>query len=238
MADDEPMIGTMQRRSMTGDLVDALKDRIRSGALRPGERLPTERALVADLRVSRTVVREAVARLAAEGLVEPRQGSGVFITETHEPFQIASRELADVADIARLLELRLAVETEMAGLAAERRDDAMARELHERIATLDRLIASGEDAVEADGALHLTIARATGNQYFVRFLEFLGARLVPPRSLVIGEQSPEARPRYLAQIQSEHRQIVDAIIMRDVDAARDAARRHLLGSLERHRRLV
>ncbi|WP_176472990.1 FadR/GntR family transcriptional regulator [Sphingomonas lenta] len=224
------------RRSLASELVEQLRGQIEAGVLAPGDKIPTERELVEDSGVSRTVVREAIARLAAEGMVEPRQGSGVFVTEPPPPaFQVTHGELGDLIEVCRLLELRLAVETEMAGLAAERRSETDVAEMQGLVSRIAADIADRGDGTEADEALHLTIARASGNQYFVRFLEFLGTRLVPRRGLVTDE-SPEERRDYLTAVHDEHRALVDAIARKDADAARQAARRHLehgRGKLER-----
>lgn len=215
------------RRSLATELVEQLRQQIEAGVLAPGDRIPTERELVEDSGVSRTVVREAIARLAAEGIVEPRHGSGVFVTEPPPaPFQVTHGELDDLVEVTKLLQLRLAVEAEMAGLAALNRSDAdlqMMRDLVERIA---RDIDETGDGTDADEALHLLIARASNNQYFVRFLEFLGTRLVPRRGLVT-DDTEEERRAYLAGVHDEHRALIEAIAAGDEQGAREAARRHL-----------
>ena len=228
---------TAPRKSLSSSLVETLKERMRSGELTPGDRLPTERALVADMGVSRTVVREAVARLAAEGLVEPRQGSGVFVTDQArlDAFEIGRQEMENVKDVANLLELRLAVETEMAGLAAERRSRKDVLALKSCMDVLHDLIMHHEDALEADMALHLAIATATGNQYFYRFLEFIGPKLVPPRWLIRDDRDENYRQSYLLSIHREHEAIVKAIIEGNARAARAAARNHLLAGLVKAR---
>ena len=95
---------------------------IRSGRLAPGARLPTELELMAAMGVSRTVVREAVAALRAEGLVTTRQGSGAFVAAdaSRVPFRIDPDGLSSIADVLEVMELRLAIEVEAAALAAER----------------------------------------------------------------------------------------------------------------------
>lgn len=188
-----------------GLLVEQLRQQIEAGVLAPGDRIPTERELVEDSGVSRTVVREAIARLAAEGIVEPRHGSGVFVTEPPPaPFQVTHSELDDLVEVTKLLQLRLAVETEMAGLAAKNRSDADVSEMRALVDRIARDIAETGDGTEADEILHLVIARASGNQYFVRFLEFLGTRLVPRRGLVT-DDTEEERRAYLALVHDEHR---------------------------------
>src|SRR6266567_3625693 len=110
-------------RSLTGELVARLTDDITSGKIPPGSRLPTEQELSAATGVSRTVVREAVAALRADGLVITRQGLGAFVASDvqRRPFRIDPSELKSRTDVLQILELRMSLEIEASGLAAERR---------------------------------------------------------------------------------------------------------------------
>src|SRR5438105_12879931 len=103
-------------------LFEQLAEQIKSGRLAPGARLPTELALTRAARVSRTVVREAVAALRAEGLVITRQGVGAFVSAEPQraPFRIEPERMQSLSDILGVMELRLGVEVESAGRAAER----------------------------------------------------------------------------------------------------------------------
>src|SRR5215510_1830839 len=108
-------------RKLSHGLFEQLAEQIKSGKLAPGERLPTEQELTRAARVSRTVVREAVAALRAEGLVVTRQGVGAFVSAAPQqaPFRIDLERLHDIDGILQVMELRLCVEVESAGLAAE-----------------------------------------------------------------------------------------------------------------------
>src|SRR5712664_4947663 len=114
---------------LSRQLFEQLAGEIRSGRLAPGARLPTEQALTRAARVSRTVVREAVAALRAEGLVITRQGVGAFVSASpqHAPFRIDPERMESLGDILNVMELRLGVEIESAGLAAERANKADVR---------------------------------------------------------------------------------------------------------------
>src|SRR5512134_254388 len=103
-------------------LFEQLAEQIKSGRLAPGARLPTEEALTRAAGVSRTVVREAVAALRAEGLVITRQGVGAFVSAEPQraPFRIEPERMKSIADVLNVMELRLGVEIESAGIAAER----------------------------------------------------------------------------------------------------------------------
>lgn len=225
--------------SMTDILFAKFEARILSGQLMPGTRLPPQKQIAVDEDVSRTVVREAVARLEAQGFAEARHGSGVYVSQDarYRAFQVTRTEMTDVSDVIRLLEMRLAVESEMAALAAVRRD---ARDIAAMRTALDRLASLSEDpetagaAAEADSAFHLAIAQATKNDYFVRFIDFLGTRLVPPRTLYLRSSPIEAHRAYVAKVQDEHVAILAGIERLDQDAARAAARHHMQESLSRH----
>ncbi|MGQ3047702.1 MAG: FadR/GntR family transcriptional regulator [Niveispirillum sp.] len=221
---------------MTDDLFVKLEAQIRSGQLPPGSRLPTQKEIAEAENVSRTVVREAVARLTAQGLAVSRQGSGMYVADTAEyrAFQITKDELHELADIVKLLEMRLGVETEMAGLAAARRTTADIGAIQDALQAMRDLRGDPVAAAKADTAFHLAIARATQNDYYARFVEFLGLRLVPPRNLYLRDQPEEAHQAYAEKVHGEHEAILDAIVRMDPTRAREAARHHMQESLTRH----
>ncbi|HMX09537.1 MAG TPA: GntR family transcriptional regulator, partial [Burkholderiaceae bacterium] len=106
-------------RSLAHELVEALGERIRNGQLAIGAKLPTEAAVMAEFGVSRTVVREALSKLQAAGLVETRHGIGTFVVDSGADaasFRIDPQQLATLRDVVAVLELRIGVETEAAGL--------------------------------------------------------------------------------------------------------------------------
>ena len=222
--------------SLTDALFTKLEARIRSGELPPGSRLPTQKEIALSESVSRTVVREAVARLGAQGLTVSRQGSGVYVADMAEfrALQITRAELNELADVIKLLEIRLGVETEMAGLAAARRTTADIGALQQALREMEASASDPIAAARADREFHLAIARATQNEYYVRFIDFLGLRLVPPRNLYLRDQPDEAQMGYVEKVRSEHEAVVDAIIRMDTARAREAARHHMHESLTRH----
>jgi DNA-binding FadR family transcriptional regulator len=221
-------------------LFEQLAEQIRSGRLAPGSRLPTEEALTRAARVSRTVVREAVAALRAEGLVVTRQGVGAFVSAEPQraPFRIEPERMQSLADILSVMELRLGVEIESAGIAAERASRAQVKAIGAALEAIGRAAHAGESAVDEDLAFHRAIAEATGNPEFPRFLQFIGRHLIPRRTVTGLPERMGGREAYLALIQEEHRRIFEAIRDRDPGAAREAMRRHLTRSLERYRKLA
>lgn len=225
-------------RNLSREVADRLQAEILSGKIEPGSRLPTEAALMRAMGVSRTVIREAVAALRAEGLVVTRQGVGAFVANDvrERPFRLYADELKSLAEVVHVMELRTGVEVEAAGIAAERAGASELRRIGKALAAIDQAIARGESAVDQDFRFHAAIAEATGNPQFVRFLEFLG-RFVPPRQN-LRPDAETTRRSYLEMIQGEHRRIFQAIESGNPTAARSAMRRHLEGSRERYSRLA
>lgn len=221
-------------RSLTRELIERISADIASGKLVPGQRLPTEQEMIAATGVSRTVVREAVAALRAEGLVTTRQGVGAFVSaNARRPFRIDFEELSSLNEVVQVVELRTGLEIEAAGLAAERATTEDRRKIAAAYDAIDAAISRDEAAVDEDFAFHCSIAAATGNPQFLRFLQYLGRFIIPRQTVQIAD-----RKAYLAKIQSEHREIVAAIRARGVAQARAAMRRHLLNSLKRYQRLA
>lgn len=227
-------------RNLTRELVERLSAEITSGKLTPGARLPTEQEMMAAAGVSRTVVREAVAALRAEGLVVTRQGVGAFVAADVErrPFRIDPEGLRSIGEVLNVVELRMGVEIESAGLAAERGGAADIKRIGAALKAIDDACARGDTAVDEDVAFHRAIANATCNPQFARFLEFLGRFVIPRRTVRPVSERTEEQRAYLTSIQEEHRLIHAAIRDRDPAAARAAMRRHLTNSRERYRKLA
>ena len=225
--------------NLAEQVIARLANDIRSGRLEPGARLPTEQALSSALGVSRTVVREAVAALRADGLVVTRRGSGAYVADpTAGPFRIAGPKAAALHDVLEVMELRLAVEVEAAALAAERANRRQIGAIRTAWRDIDRALQRGEGAVAEDFAFHRAIAEATGNRQFPRFLAFLGSLVIPRQSVRLSIDTPAERRAYLGRIQHEHARIVAGISDQDPAEARRAMREHLTRSLERYRRLA
>jgi DNA-binding FadR family transcriptional regulator len=225
-------------RPLALDLVDALSARIREGRLAPGDKLPTEGQVMQEFGVSRTVVREALSKLQAGGMVETRHGIGTFVVGIGDDavFRIAPQQIETLRDVIAVLELRIGVESEAAGLAAQRRT---AQNLAVMRAALDEFalaVEAGRDAVAADVRFHGEIARATQNEHYAGLLATLGARIIPRARLDPEGPVDEARRAYLRRVNTEHESIYDALQRQDAESARAAMRTHLVNSRERRRR--
>jgi DNA-binding FadR family transcriptional regulator len=225
-------------RSLAHDVVDALSGRIRDGSLAPGEKLPTEAAIMEEFGVSRTVVREAISRLQAAGLVATRHGVGTFVVGMGDAssFRIAPEQMETLQDVIAVLELRIAVETECAALAAMRRTPENLQTLRNALAAFIAAIEEGRDAVGPDFQFHLEIARASQNHHFVDLMATLGGSMIPRARLEPATPLTPEKQAYLRRVNTEHESIVDAISRQDPEAARAAMRTHLANSRERRRR--
>ena len=228
------------RRNLVGTVSAQLREVIVRGELKPGDKLPSEAGLTKRFGVSRTVIREAIASLRADGLVEARHGVGVFVLSNSpgvSGLSLQPFEKERISSVIEVLELRAAVETEAAGLAALRRSPAQEEAIFERYGEFGKLIAEGKPTTAADFGFHLAIAEASNNPRFREFLEVMGRDVIPRAAFEAGS-GERAEAAYLKQIQDEHRRIAEAISARDEEAAREAMRRHLKGSLQRYRSMI
>jgi DNA-binding FadR family transcriptional regulator len=231
---------TPRRRtqSLAQEVSAFLADQIRKGELPPGSKLPTEFEIMSAQGVSRTVVREALSSLQAAGLVETRHGIGTFVLTKPKRLgiQLDAGTITTMRDLLALLELRISLETEAAGLAAVRRSDEQLRALREALNVLEASLRSGENAIGADFNFHLQIASATGNHYFIDIMSHLGEQVIPRSRLNTPQIEDDDRSIYLDRVQREHEAIYEAIERRDSEAARAAMRYHLTNSRERLRK--
>jgi DNA-binding FadR family transcriptional regulator len=223
----EPPSSHRRPRTLALGLVDALGERIRGGVLAPGDKLPTEAAVMEQFGVSRTVVREAISKLQAAGLVDTRHGVGTFVVRAaHElGYRLEPAKSGTLRDVVAVLELRIGIETEAAGLAA----------LREALDGFEQAVRAGRDAVPQDYEFHLGIARATRNPHFARMIGLFGTMIIP-RARARSDESRAERRAYLLKVNAEHESILSAIAAEDADGARAAMRTHLANSRERRRR--
>ncbi len=229
-------------RNLTGEVVERIAGEIRSGSFAPGARLPTEAELVAAMGVSRTVVREAVAALRADGLVVTRQGLGAFVATdvSRVAFRIAPAKddgSNTIDEVMHVMELRLAVETEAAALAAQRATKTQVARIVDALRAIATEIAAHRNAVQEDFAFHRAIADAAANPHFPDFLDFIGRHVIPRQIIRVSQSTDAEQSAYLIAIQKDHVAIAAAISAGNAAAARKAMRTHLSKSIERYRSL-
>jgi GntR family transcriptional repressor for pyruvate dehydrogenase complex len=208
-------------------VTEVLLGQIRNGEFAPGDRLPSEAALALRFSVSRTVIREAVSRLKAEGLVATHQGKGTLIVGPSQSarFQIDVDVDGSVSAVLRVMELRSGLEAEVAALAAQRRTAAQNAGIQRALHAIDDAVAAGHDGVDQDLAFHNAIADATGNPLYTSLLGFL--RQFLREAVTLGRMSEPRFGDIEAQLHDEHHAVAAAIDRQDVEGAREAARHHI-----------
>ncbi|GAB5098813.1 FadR/GntR family transcriptional regulator [Caballeronia sp. HLA56] len=222
--------------SLTDKVVTTLFEEIERGVLRPGDRIPTEAALMKQLSVSRSVVREAVSRLQAANVVETRHGVGTFILapSERETVRLPGVELSNLLDIMAIIEFRIDLEGAAAALAAGRRTEQHLKQIAATLRNFEDQLTSGStDVLEHDVEFHLQIARASGNRYFHDVLSQMGRGVSPRTRLGRAELAELDQIERLHNVLSEHKAIYRAIVRQDSDDARAAMRLHLSNSRER-----
>lgn len=218
--------GTPRRSALVGRLITLLQERIRSGAWPVGSRLPVEAELVEEFDVSRVTLRQAVQALVHVGLLETIQGNGTFVRATTELDAVLARFVGG-EDMLTVLEARRAVESEAAGLAAGRADDAD----HARLATL---AAEGRAALDAGDhellnrvatRFHRAVVHAARNTLLSHFYDAFEAGAT--RSIMEGPAPQTARA-----LVEEHEGICAAIRSGDAERAHRLARAHVTPAVE------
>lgn len=231
----QPFRALRPTQSLSDQVTRELGAMVTGGVLQVGAMLPSEGQMAKDFGVSRTVVREAVSRLKADGLLSSQQGRGVFVAAIRPTrgFAIAAEAGQDLLDLMPIVELRLGIEAEAAALAAGRRQDAdiaAIRAAQERMAAA---VAHGEVAgsVEADMAFHRAVCDATGNAHYTALFDYLSGHLL--ELISAGRRRSVAQRHVRFDPLAEHAAILAAIEARDPEAARAAARGHVENTMRR-----
>lgn len=223
------------KQRLSDEVAARLKDEILSGQLALGARLPTEPGLMERFGVSRTVIREAIAGLRNDGLVNATQGRGMFVTEALPGASIwrPPEEVNSIPRAMDLYEFRLSWEPEAAALAAVRRSatqDYAIRSAHDAVV---RAVQENRFPLNGNYNFHLAVARATGNMVFEEAMLRFGPHLNAATSYP--NLSPEQAATYVRTVIAEHARVTEAISARDPVAARAAMLAHLARSAESFR---
>jgi GntR family transcriptional repressor for pyruvate dehydrogenase complex len=213
----------MSRVDRVSEVAFQIEETIVSGELMPGDLLPSERAISARLGVSRSVVREALGRLASLGLVRSVHGSGTRVqAPSGRQITVGYERLLRQTDYRweHLVSVRLPLEVTIASLAAEKRSDThldLLAQSQELLGDPDRSL---EEHVKADLDFHTTLADATGNPLFRLVLAPMQELQIQSRRRTLG--------RYGAELAfAHHAKILDAVRAGDAEAAACAMREHL-----------
>jgi GntR family transcriptional regulator, transcriptional repressor for pyruvate dehydrogenase complex len=222
-----------RRKERLGDqLYGQLLEQIVSGALKEGDKLPSEHQICRSFEVSRPTVREALMRLHADGLVTTRQGSGTFVLQRPSDHLTRLAKVSDIAGMLRCLEVRAALEGPAAALAAQRRTT---NQLDRIFAALDALKDAFQESgvpARADFEFHRAVADASGNPLFVDLLEMLNETIEHAMTVALSITRAGSKERARRVIE-EHESIAEAIARSDADAASLAMRYHLYRSRQR-----
>lgn len=218
---------------LPSEVARAIRHEIETGSYAAGAKLPTEAELSRSFEVSRSVVREAIAQLRSAGLVDSRQGSGVFVqrVDAARSFQIDGSRLMHARQLAPVFELRIELEKTAAGLAAVRRTRKELSGLRQTLVQIERLIATGNWAEEPDYTFHMQIAQASGNSHLARLLEHVTTQITASVAARRRRSPPDAAT--LDRVHREHEEILAALVDRRAEAASAAVEGHLQGAAER-----
>jgi GntR family transcriptional regulator, transcriptional repressor for pyruvate dehydrogenase complex len=216
-------------RALLGTRVAGLiTEHIRKLGLAEGDELPSEASLAQEYGVSQRVVRDAFRALSQQGVIRTRQGKRAVVSElrpvaVHSYFRLAME--ADGSAIDELVEMRLALETKAAGLAATRITDRELEALRGLLAEADQAGADLPRRVELDLAFHLGIVKAARNRFFTAVLEALSDVLATEREK--GKELTEFLGETHAESDAEHQALLLGLGTRDAALAEQQMRTHL-----------
>lgn len=204
--------------SLSSQLVDSLRSHIEAGGWPVGTRIPPEQALIEELGVGRSTLREAIGALVHLGLLEARVGDGTYVRASSELQSVMVRR-ASSAQRDNVLELRTVLEEYASGAAALRRSEDQLHQLHELLDDADAACAGADlsAARSVDALFHRAVVRASGNDLLVEVYDYLGTALTASLG---GLPWDAARAEEHAGL---HRRLVDAIEAGDESGARGAA---------------
>lgn len=210
-----------------------IEQEIISGGLKAGQKLPPETELGKTFGVSRSVVREAIAQLRNEGLVDTRQGVGAFVLGLqHRPtIRIESADLNNPESFRSLFQLRIPLEVEAAGLAALHHTPKDLQRLDDALEVMHGVDTRwNDDGIAADLAFHNALAQCTQNEYYTLFIGFITEKIISTISLARARAELE---QIVDLTLREHTAVRDAVAARDMQGAREAMRHHIMGAAVR-----
>ncbi|PWQ92086.1 FadR/GntR family transcriptional regulator [Leucothrix pacifica] len=215
-----------KREKLSDQLYGQLLEKIVSGELKEGYKLPSENEISRAFNVSRPVIREALLRLQADGLVYSRQGAGSFVKARPPESLIKFTSPSDISGLLRCFEARLPLEGAAAALAAQRATEEEVETIRKTLVAMEEAMEKGEIADKADFDFHMAIANATGNEFYVSILGTLHTAMRSGMRVALNITKAGSKQR-MRKVQEEHRTIYDAISLGDVTAADLAMRYHI-----------
>jgi GntR family transcriptional repressor for pyruvate dehydrogenase complex len=211
------------------EVADTLLESIRSGDLKPGEKLDSVQQLAESFQVGRSAIREALTSLRAMGLIEMRQGEGTYV-KAFEPgdiaFPLQSALLMNKEDLQQLMEVRKILETGIAASAAARRTQADMEEMQRALSDMVTYSGDAERGEEADLAFHLAVAKAAGNDLLLSLMnhvsDMTAESMRETRRICLYEASATVE-----QLNQQHEAILKAIQVQKAEESRKAMAVHL-----------
>ena len=221
-----------KRRGLPEELASIIISRIEGGDFKLGDVLPSEQALADMYKVSRTVVREALARLKYEGIILSKRGSGPVVCSI-EPLKGLDVDINTNAEkaLSSFFEFRLLMEGEAAALAAIRHSDADAAMLKEYLIQMQKALDEKTSGADPDYRFHGLIADAADNEYIANFTKNLSTKIWMRVYSARGLSNQVKTTAHI--VLDEHNSLYEAIIGRDPHRARAAAQTHILCSARR-----
>jgi GntR family transcriptional regulator, transcriptional repressor for pyruvate dehydrogenase complex len=204
---------------------------INERGIEPGGVLPTEAELSSRLGVSRSVVREAIARLKHEGIIETQKGGRSKIAK--DPSGLVFRlNIGDQDETAleKLYELRAIIEPEAAAIAAVRATPEHIQVIKKRLHEIRLALSEGKDGTDESLNFHRAIIDASGNPHLAQFVAWVDKKLWS----FTQEKNLYKNGELLNGVHNEHEKIVKAIEERNPKRARKIARKHVIESAKRH----
>jgi GntR family transcriptional repressor for pyruvate dehydrogenase complex len=217
----------MRQERLTDRAYTGIVEIINGDDLHVGDRLPSESRLAEMFGMSRTIVREALARLASDGITEPRRGAGSFVKSRPSDRMLAYMPMADLSATLGTYEVRFVLEAEGARLAAMRRSPAEMAGIEEALEGLRAALLSSAPAHDEDMELHRRIVLATANPAFLAAFDALFADDIDKIMRAGVDISRSRPPEVIGAMMREHEMVVDAIRTQDADGAALAMRWHL-----------
>ena len=217
--------------TLSDQVTEVLRHNVVNGVWNVGDVLPSETTLASDFDVSRTVIREAVSRLKAEGMLSSRQGRGAFVASDRprQGFAIPERDMESQRKLEQILELRMGLEIEAAAIAAARATPEARAEIERAAAAYDQSNKIGGPAVAAgvtaDLDFHRAVCEATGNSYYLSLFNYLVASL--RETMLAGRLQALKRGGESRDAIQEHYDIAASIAQGDAERARQRMRDHL-----------
>lgn len=219
---------------LSEQVAQLLAEEITKGSLRPGDALPSEAALASQLGVSRTIIREALARLEFEGILEARKGSKAKVAPSgrRRVFQLRDTSDMTAVEIGQLYEFRAILEGAAAALAAKRCSKRDLQKLKKCVDTLNEAVQKKGDHLPANVQFHQLIAEASGNAYLKNFMSFLNDKIWEQ---IRGDRDHLGERVMPPDLQKEHIDIVNAIEKGDPKEARRAVMQHIANASRRRK---